>query len=168
MKAKKTAKLFFSCIGTVALVIADQLTKYLTIVHLKNTSGISLIPGVFELQYVENRGAAFGILQQKRIFLILISILVLIALLYLYTKIPDQKRYLPLKILAVMILSGAVGNMIDRIFRGYVVDFFYFRLIDFPVFNVADCYVVISVIAAFFFVCFYYTDEDLSFFKFKK
>lgn len=168
MNKKKFSRLCLFFSGCLVLLFIDQFTKYMTLLHLKDTSGIVWIPGVFELQYVENRGAAFGILQQKRIILIAVSVLVLGLLYYFYRKLPDGKRYLPLRLLSVMLVSGAVGNMIDRILRGYVVDFLYFKWINFPVFNVADCYVVISIIAIFFLFCFYYSDEELENFGFRK
>lgn len=168
MNKTRLKSLLWLMIGSSVLIFADQFTKYLTLHYLKNTSGVVLIPGVFEFQYVENRGAAFGILQQKRFLLILISVAILGVLYFFYRKFPEGKRYLPLRILSVLLVSGALGNMIDRIFRGFVVDFFYFKLINFPVFNIADCYVVISVIVLFFLFCFYYSDEELDSFGFSK
>ena len=65
----------------------------------------------------------------------------------------------------VVLLSGAVGNMVDRVFRGYVIDFFYFKLINYPVFNVADCYVVIAAVVAVILVLFVYQDDDFGWIK---
>ena len=73
---------------------------------------------------------------------------------------PENRRYLPLRSCAVLLCAGAVGNMIDRVRLGYVIDFFYFRLIDFPIFNVADCYVVAACIVFALLVLFYYREED--------
>ena len=73
---------------------------------------------------------------------------------------PENRRYLPLRICAVLLCAGAVGNMIDRIFRGYVVDFFYFKLIDFPVFNVADIYVTTAAVILIVLIVFLYKEED--------
>ena len=85
---------------------------------------------------------------------------------YLYSRMPYTSHYRMLRICAVLIASGAVGNMIDRIRLNYVVDFFYFSLIDFPVFNVADCYVVIACIWFACLILFYYKDEsDFDFLK---
>ena len=78
------------------------------------------------------------------------------------------KRYLPLALCVGGIAAGAIGNMIDRLSQGYVVDFFYFCLIDFPIFNVADCYVTVGAFALAVLVMFYYQDEDFSVFSFKK
>lgn len=148
-------------IAFLALVVADQLTKWWAVIALKGNDGITIIDGVFRLMYLENRGAAFGIMQNKRIILLITAILILIFLLYLFIKIPDLSKFKPLKVILVVIAAGAVGNMIDRIVHGFVTDFFYFELINFPVFNVADCYVVVSAIAAMLLILFYYKEEDL-------
>lgn len=148
-------------IAFLALVVADQLTKWWAVIALNGNDGITIIDGVFRLMYLENRGAAFGIMQNKRIILLITAILILIFLVYLFIKIPDLSKFKPLKVVLVVIAAGAVGNMIDRIVHGFVTDFFYFELINFPVFNVADCYVVVSAIAAMLLILFYYKEEDL-------
>ncbi|MDD7209299.1 MAG: signal peptidase II [Lachnospiraceae bacterium] len=142
------------------LLLADQLTKLWALRVLRPISAISVIPGIFELLYVENRGAAFGILQNRQWFFLLISFVVLFGLLWLSGKIPEETRFHPLRVCLYFIGAGAVGNMIDRIFRKYVVDFIYFSLIDFPVFNVADIYVTVSAVALVGLILFYYGDED--------
>jgi signal peptidase II len=152
-------------VGILLLLGFDQLTKWLAVKHLKDSEAFSIIKNVFELQYLENRGAAFGMLQNQRWLLLGFTVLILILLVIFYSKLPLKRRYLPLRISGMLIAAGAVGNMLDRILQGYVIDFFYFKLIDFPVFNVADCYVVAGAFAAFFFIAFYYNDEDFAFFK---
>lgn len=155
----------FGGIGLLVLLGIDQMTKWLAVVHLKNSPAVPLIKGVFELQYLENHGAAFGMLQEKRGFLLCFTMVILAILVFLYWKLPDGKRYLPLRLIGILTGAGAVGNLIDRMAQGYVIDFFYFRLIDFPVFNVADCYVVTAAVLLFLLVCFYYKDEDFDFLK---
>ena len=91
------------------------------------------------------------------------GVLVLLLIGYIYGKIPAKKRFGLLRLCAVLEVSGAVGNMIDRMVQNYVVDFFYFSLIDFPIFNVADCYVVIGCFLFAFLIFFYYKDEELDF-----
>ena len=95
--------------------------------------------------------------------LLIFTGLIFLFLILLYYKIPLQNRYLPILAVLVLLLSGAVGNLIDRIFHSYVIDFFYFSLIDFPIFNVADCYVVIGVSLALFLLLFYYREDDFAF-----
>ena len=151
------------------LVLLDQGTKYLAILYLKGTSGIPLIDQVLTLRYLENRGMAFGLLQNKILFLVLICMFFFVAIIYLFIKTPATVYYRPLLYTAAVVFSGAMGNFIDRVFRRYVVDFIYFSLIDFPVFNVADIYVVCSGVLLIILVCFKYkNDEDYDFLRIKK
>ena len=117
--------------------------------------------GVFELNFLVNRGAAFGILQNHQIFFAVITCIVLCVLVYVYVRIPCVHKYAPFHILLVLLAAGAAGNFLDRVRLGYVIDFFYFKLIDFPIFNVADCYVVVSVILLAVLILFVYKDKDL-------
>ena len=158
---------------TLILVAIDQLTKYLAVINLKQSStGVFvLIPGVFEFRYLENQSAAFGvdllsiiqnIFHAKMIFFSVITIAVVILLCVWYRKIPVSKRFRLLNVVVILFVAGALGNLIDRIVNNYVVDFFYFSLINFPIFNVADIYVTV---AAFMFIIlglFYYKEEDFS------
>ena len=85
----------------------------------------------------------------------------LILFSYMYVKMPHTKRFLPLRACFVAIAAGAIGNMIDRISLNYVVDFFYFKLIDFPIFNVADIYVTCATFVLVFLIVFYYKEEEI-------
>ena len=145
------------------LVLFDQATKLLAILGLKDTEGISLIPGVFRLQYLENRGAAFGILQNRRWFFIILTTAFLIAVVYIWIRMPNKRTFRALRILCVLVSAGAIGNLIDRAALVYVRDFIYFVLIDFPIFNIADIYVTVSAFLMFILVLFYYKEEDFSF-----
>ena len=147
----------------IILILADQLTKLWALAELRGSEGISVITGIFELQYLENRGAAFGILQNHQVLFLLITVLAAVLLTYIYARIPDDKKYIPLRICYVLLMAGAFGNMIDRAFRGYVVDFFYVKLIDFPIFNVADIYVTVTMVLLMGLILFYYKEEDLEF-----
>ena len=154
---KKQIRIYIYIIG---LILIDQLSKIWALSALRGTEGIAVIPNVFELSYLENRGAAFGILQDHQIFFVLITVAAAVILTWIYRRIPQTKKYIPLRISYALIMAGAFGNLIDRVFRGYVIDFIYFSLIDFPVFNVADIYVVCSGIFLVFCVCFKYKDEN--------
>lgn len=145
---------FMLLLAALILVGADQLVKWWALETLADGTVIDLIPGIFRFIYVENRGAAFGILQGQTIFLTVISIAVTVALLYLYHKVPGGKRYWLLHVCYTLILAGAVGNQIDRIFRGFVVDMFEFYWFRFPVFNLADCFVVVGGILVFLILAF--------------
>ena len=119
--------------------------------------------GVLELLYIQNTGAAFSLLENAQWLFILIAVLAVILITLFLIRIPGKRRFLPLQILLTLISAGAVGNLIDRIRLGYVRDFIYFSLIDFPVFNVADIYVTVSTVLLVLFVLFYYKEEDFDF-----
>lgn len=156
-------------LGIAAAVFIDQITKHLAVLYLKGNPARVIIDGVFELQYLENRGAAFGMMQNMQFVFVAGAVAISIVIFYLYIRMPDTVRYLPLRICAVLLCAGALGNMIDRIRLNYVIDFFYFSLIDFPIFNVADCYVVISCIVFALLILFYYRDDnDFKFLSRKK
>lgn len=137
----------------ISVIILDQITKYIAYMNLRTipSQTIPLINGVFHLTYAENRGAAFSILQNRRWFFVIITILFIIfAVYYLITH---RKGSTLIKISISLILAGACGNLIDRIRNGYVVDFLDFRLINFPIFNVADSAVVIgSILLAYYLI----------------
>lgn len=157
--------LFTGLIFTVILTALDQITKQLALTFLSGTDGVELISGVFELFYLENRGAAFGMLANKQWIFILIAILMAAAAIYLYHRTPTDHRYRLLRFVCILITSGAVGNMIDRIIYHYVIDFLYFSLIDFPVFNLADCYVCIGAVLAVVSMFTVYRNESFEFLK---
>lgn len=149
-------------IGIIAVVLGvalDQYTKYLATAHLQE-SPITLIEGVFQLRYLENRGAAFGLLQNQQAFFLIVSAITLILLTIIYIRLPHDKRYIPLRICMISIVAGAIGNMIDRARLQYVIDFFYFELIDFPIFNVADIFASVATFGLIFLFLFYYKEKD--------
>ncbi|MDI6605044.1 MAG: signal peptidase II [Thermoanaerobacteraceae bacterium] len=124
----------------VLAVILDQLSKYFAVKYLKPIGTFPVIKKFFYFTYIQNRGAAFGIMQNKTLFFIIITAIVGTALIYSIVKIPGSTAY---KFTLSMILGGAIGNLIDRIRLGYVVDFVDFRL--FPaVFNLADSFIVVG------------------------
>ena len=152
----------------ILLVILDQITKNLAVVNLKDKPPYVIWDGVFELHYLENKGAAFGMLQNQKVLFVTIAVVILVIIGYLLIKLPRNRHYAMLEILLVLIAAGAVGNMIDRVEFNYVVDFFYFKLIDFPIFNVADIYVSVSCVFLAILVIFFYKDEDFDFLGKKK
>ena len=147
---------------TAVLVVIDQITKLAAASALKGRDAYPIIDGVFELSYLENRGMAWGLFQGGRWIFLAGTILVLLLIGYVLWKAPLGRRFFPMRLTLSILAAGALGNLIDRLFRGYVIDFFYFSLIDFPIFNVADCYVVVSGIAFVIFFLFYYKDKELS------
>lgn len=155
-----------TCILSVLfLIFLDQGTKYLSVTYLSRKDRMVLIKGVLELRYLENRGMAFGMFEGKIPVFVVLCIVFFCVFIYFYRKVPKINYYLPLVLTAFLMLAGAVGNFIDRVWRGFVVDFIYFSLIDFPIFNVADIYVVVSGILLVYLVCFRYKDEDFRFLR---
>ncbi len=146
------------------LLAADLFTKQLAVRELMNREDVVIVRGTLVLRYLENRGAAFGILQNARWFFLVTGLIFIAAAALFFKKVPMERRYRLLRICVLLILSGAVGNFIDRAAAGYVVDFIYFSLINFPIFNVADCYVTIGTFLLFIAVMFVYKDEELKFF----
>lgn len=168
MRKKQRIFSFIQLFVAVALLTGfDQLTKLLAVKNLKGKADIPLIPDVLYFQYLENRGAAFGIFQDRKIFLVLLTSLILVGVCYILWKIPADKKYIYLKLLCFLITAGGIGNLIDRVRLDYVIDFIYFAPIDFPVFNVADIYVSVGMVFLFTVVLFYYKDEDFEFLKWK-
>jgi len=156
MKKRKKEKkfsvglLFPYLVFAVLLIVIDQMTKYWAQMKLQPIGCIDVIDGVFSFTYVRNTGAAFGILQgQKWLFLILTVLVLAAALWYLIrNKITNPV----LLISGSAVWAGAVGNLIDRIRLSYVIDFLEVRFISFPVFNVADCCVVVGMIVLGFYI----------------
>lgn len=180
------------------LICFDQITKYFVLENLKGRASVPIIKDVFELTFVSNEGIAWGMFSGRINIVVLFTTIITIGLIYLFTKIGllsvyyqgkkendltfnsasdgrvksmDQKikRLNILQIVIVVMFSGALGNLIDRITLGYVVDFFNFKLINFPVFNVADIFITVSLAV---FIIFYLVllddDIDMIFKSYKK
>ena len=162
MKANVT-RIIKAAVLFLVLSAFDLFTKSVAVSALERGKRIPLIPGVLEFYYIQNRGAAFGIFQDGTFILGLISAIALCVLIFVYMRVPDEKKYLPLRLVLIFIAAGAAGNLYDRITLQYVRDFIYFSLIDFPVFNVADIYVTCSVFILAYLILFYYKEEDLQF-----
>lgn len=132
-------------------LLIDRLTKIYAVNNLmaKNIDG-----KLFNLTYLENRGAAFGILQDKRmVFIILTSAIVIYLLYYFVKNIKTSPRILNISL--AMIISGAIGNFYDRLIQGYVVDFIEFSFVKFPVFNVADILVTVGCALMIIYIIFH-------------
>ncbi len=160
-KKKRITTLLIDLFIFIVLVCADRYTKILAIAKLKDADPFSIIDGAFEFRYLENRGAAFGMLQNQRFFFIVVGIAFMAFAAWMLVKLSGDAKYLPLRAVILLIAAGAFGNLIDRSITGYVVDFIYARIIDFPIFNVADCYVTIGTFVLFFMILFKYKDDEL-------
>ena len=151
---------FIMLASTILLIGVDQITKIWAIsqLHIANRT-IPVIDGVFELHYTENPGVAFSMLEGQRWIFIPVTFVIGGVILAMMLRSPLRKYQL-FNVTCVLILSGAIGNLIDRIAYGYVIDFLYFSLIDFPIFNFADCCVVIGSCLLFVFVLFVMKEDD--------
>ncbi len=158
----KNIRVFFLPAILISLFTAlDQFTKYIVISNFQLHESKSVIDGVFSFTYIQNRGMAWGMFQGKiPVFLIFTSIILILCFRVLYNVV-DIKRYIWVKYVLILLVSGALGNLIDRVSLGYVIDFLHFELIDFPVFNVADIYVVVSMITAIILLMFVYSNTEV-------
>ena len=133
---------FVVIMSIIGLIAIDQWTKIWAVRTLGSGTDLYLWKDVFHLHYISNDGAAWGMFSGKQSFLILLTFLIILGMAYYMIRLPKTKWGTWGKVAFVLIISGAIGNLIDRIHLGYVRDFLYFILIDFPVFNVADILVV--------------------------
>ncbi len=126
---------------SLVIVLLDQLTKGLVRHNMQTGESIPLLNNFLHLTYVQNAGAGFGILQGQQVLFIVLSVIVLGGIAYYYKRIPDIVSY---NVVTAMLIGGTIGNLVDRIFLGYVVDFLDFRI--WPVFNVADSCLTIAIV----------------------
>ncbi|MBP5331067.1 MAG: signal peptidase II [Lachnospiraceae bacterium] len=162
MKSKKTVVHLIALLSFIVLTAIDQISKIIIIDKIPVTGDISVIDKVLKIVYVKNTGAAWGLFKNGTLVLSIFSSLVLCVIIFIYFRLNwDIKKQRSLMVLCVFIASGAVGNLIDRILRQFVVDFIYIELIDFPVFNIADCYITVSMFVLAALLIFYYKEEDL-------
>lgn len=125
----------------IIVLILDQLSKILALKYLASIGDIPVIKNIFHLTYVENRGAAFGILQNQKLFFVIFALLVL-GLIWFYAH---NNKLSKIMIYGLsLVTSGVIGNLIDRVRLGFVVDYFHF--VNFPVFNIADSAIVVGII----------------------
>ena len=146
----------------VLIIIAlDQISKYWVVNNIGLTDSITVIPDVIDFVYVKNTGAAFSFLANKTYGIILlscVSVAFCIAVVWFMIKKKPKNKLLTISL--ALMLSGAIGNVIDRIFRGYVVDFIETTFINFPVFNVADIAITIGAVLVIIFVLFFDRDRN--------
>lgn len=183
MRAKTNKQFILSTVIVAVLVVIDQITKAMAVLFLKNKPAIPIIKDVFELKYLENTSAAFGMdpisllhkvfqfeifntnpelyLNVRMGFFYLLTFVMIWLLGLLYLRIPNEKRFRYMDWIMIFMIAGAIGNLIDRVMQQYVVDFLYFKLINFPIFNVADIYVTCAAIALLILGLIYYKDEDI-------
>ncbi len=160
----KYKKLIVKIIAILVMILLDQWTKYLAVIYLKDQPLGShfLIPNVLQLYYLTNgnTGAAFGMLKGHTLLFIFVAIIIVTLIGYILIHMPEGKKYNFLSVLLTCIAAGGLGNLIDRIRLNYVIDFIYFSLIDFPIFNVADMYVSVSTVILAFMLIFRISNDE--------
>lgn len=165
---KRVFSLLFYIIGIAVLTELDQITKVLAESKLMGKPDFKVIGDAFVFSYLRNEGAAWGMLSGKINLFLIFTVIVVLLVTYVIINLPVTKKYVPLLITCTLLVSGASGNFIDRVRFGYVRDFIYFKLINFPVFNVADCYVTVSVVLLIILILFVYKEDDFNFLKISK
>lgn len=147
----------------IVLIIIDRFTKNLAVMYLKDKTAINIIPGALELYYLPNgnTGAAFGMLQGKQGLFIAIAVIVVMIIGYVIYNMPFNKKASFINIMLCLVAAGGIGNMVDRAMNSYVVDFIYFSLINFPIFNVADIYVSVATVLLVIYMLFIVKEEDV-------
>jgi len=129
-----------------ALIGLDQFTKYLTVARIPLHDTVPLWNGVFQLYHVRNEGMSWGLMNGARWLFVVLTAAVLIALVVYFVRLPKTRETRMLRVVLTILFAGAAGNLIDRVLAGYVVDMFHFYWFEFPIFNVADIFVVCSTI----------------------
>jgi signal peptidase II len=159
---KRNKRILIDIVIMAVLVCIDQASKLWAVSRLKDNEGIDLIHGVLKFYYLPNgnSGAAFGILSGHRMLFLVIAAVVITVIFYILYKLPENEKFNILRIMLVLIAAGGVGNMLDRFRLTYVIDFIYFYLINFPIFNVADCYVTVATIVTALLILFKYKEDD--------
>jgi signal peptidase II len=163
-------KYLFLCLLTIFLTCLDQLSKYLVVNKLDLNKNYPVIKGFLSFEYLENRGVAFGMLSGKMVLInvvvAIVSFFIIYVIFILHRAINNNfqlfAKFTFLQVVCSFLIAGALGNVIDRIRLGYVVDFIKFDFINFPTFNVADCYVTIAALLLFVTIMFFVSEEDLN------
>lgn len=141
----------------IIVVMMDQLSKFYIQSHMALGMSRPVIEDVFHITYILNPGAAFGLFEHQTAFFVLIALGMMIGTIYFYPKIP--KQYKLLRFGTGLMVGGAMGNVIDRIKTGYVVDFFDFRI--WPIFNIADVGIVCGVGCIIFTMIYLYKEDEI-------
>lgn len=153
---------WFAIISILVLTLIDQSAKYFVDQNMELYEKRPLINQIIELEYIHNPGAAWGILANKQIWFYICTVLILIVGCIFYIHLVRIDQYQIVQIILLFIGAGAIGNFIDRLRFQYVIDFLHFQFIDFPVFNIADCYITIGCFTLFFLMLFYYKEDDIT------
>ena len=148
------------------LLTADQFSKFLAIVHLKDQNPYVILDGVLEFQYLENRGSAFGMLQNQKFFILFVGFIFMAVLLFFLFRLPAKKKYHFLHVLISMVIAGGIGNMADRAALGYVRDFIEYTIVytlfgqHFAICNLADVFLTFGVILLIVYLIIYSVEDS--------
>lgn len=151
--------MFVSFFVAVLVIFLDQIIKYLTVINLQVLESASGIPGLFDFFYIRNDGAGWGLLSGNRNIFLVITVIAAAYIIYLIIK--NRHHHLLTRISYGLILGGALGNFIDRLRLGYVVDMFRLQFIDFPIFNIADIALSLGVVLLIIIIIFFKNSEDV-------
>lgn len=178
---KRTAKKYGILLLLLCILVAlDQFSKWLICEKLDTDQHYHYVvcKHLLNFEYVENRGVAFGMFSGKQVAISVMVVLVTLCIIYVIyiiehtltqlESVNAYRKFVSLQVIGLFMIAGSIGNMLDRLRYGYVVDFIQFDFIDFPVFNVADCYVTISVFVLLIMVLFFLSEEELILLKFRK
>lgn len=159
----KTQKALISMVFIIFLAGTDQLTKLFAVRILKGSGSIPVIKDMIELEYYENFGAAFNSFVGKTNLLVLSTGLLIVFLIWKLAQTLEERRYLGMSFCLCLLIGGAIGNLIDRLAKGYVVDFIYCAFLDFPKFNFADMCVTGGTVLLGILLMVYYCGADVDF-----
>ena len=169
---KKIGRILIPLVAILCMVGLDQWTKYLTIQYLSDGHEVKVLGDALVISYVQNRGMAWGLFQNGQMIFALLTPIAIAAIVFLYVRTPWEPEYRPIRIAEVMLVGGALGNLLDRIFRydpvdgklfhGFVVDMIYLKAIKFPVFNVADVFVTVAFFLMVFLLIFVYNEDEFN------
>lgn len=165
----KSKHILFSVLF-IFLTAIDQMSKQLVVNKLDLDRRYSIIKGIISFEYLENRGVAFGIFSGKLSFITILSIVIIMIIIYCIFSLEKSiifhpeyiKKFTIIQFIFVVLISGAVGNVIDRIRLGYVIDFISFDFITFPTFNIADCFVTVGAFVLLIFIMFFMNDDEFN------
>ncbi len=146
-------KRYVALLMSAVLVGIDQILKVLAIEYLKPVGSHPIIPDIFHLTYVENRGAAFGMMAGQKWLLVWVTAIVILAA--IIAVMAGKIKNTTVLFSVATIIGGGVGNLIDRVYRGYVVDYVHLKIIDFAVFNFADICVTVGTTVLLIYLLFY-------------
>jgi len=135
-----------------AVIILDQYSKYIISTHMEMYESFNFIKYILNITYLTNTGAAFGVLKDHRWIFIILSVVAIIIMAAMLVYFIKKKNFFWLQIALALMISGGIGNMIDRIYHGYVVDFLEFDFVNFAIFNIADSCVTIGCVICIIFI----------------